>query len=211
MTTNFLNDQQQLEALQSWWKKYGRYLIGLILLIAVMLVGWRYWQGHDRDVSAEASSQYESMLGAIYQHDWPGADHAALTLEKSYSSSPYAVFAALFLADHAVQEKNYSSAKAQLQWALKYSPSTALSALATLRLARIQIAEHQPERAIELLRNPPDHYRGPYALIRGDALAEMKSNHAASMAYQAALNELPKTSALADMAKMKMSSLPATH
>ncbi|MCK5729408.1 MAG: tetratricopeptide repeat protein, partial [Methylococcales bacterium] len=55
-------EEEQVEALQAWWKENGKSMIAGAILGGVLIVGWDFWKDHQQDQSLEASVLYEQLL-----------------------------------------------------------------------------------------------------------------------------------------------------
>src|SRR5579871_4833416 len=96
----YMNEQEQIQIIKDWWKKYGlSVIIGVILALAISW-GWRYWQQHQQQTAEQASALFEQMLVLSTNHQPFAA--AADQLIKNYPRTPYAALANLTLADQAV-------------------------------------------------------------------------------------------------------------
>ena len=68
-----LEEQEQIAALRGWWKQYGGWATGLVLVIALGWLGWYGWQSYLKTQNAEASRvflvlQQAEVLGPALKH-----------------------------------------------------------------------------------------------------------------------------------------------
>ena len=100
----------------------------------------------------------------------------------------YAELALLLDARLAVQQDNLGDAKATLENVADRSSRRYVQSLAWLRLARIEVAEGNPEAALSLLDEPiTESLAAQQANIRGDAYAALGDTEQARDAWQTAL------------------------
>ena len=50
-----LEEQEQLDAIKTWWKMYGNLVTAVVAAIAIGVVSWQGWQWHQRTQSAQAA------------------------------------------------------------------------------------------------------------------------------------------------------------
>ena len=59
------NENDQVEAIKSFFAENGKALaVGVILGIGA-LVGWRYWNSHQLDTARESSAAYENAVSSL--------------------------------------------------------------------------------------------------------------------------------------------------
>jgi len=184
------NEQEQVEALQRWWREHGSaLLIGLGIALTGVL-GWQGWQGWQQQQAEQAALRYLAVEQA------PLDDNTLAELAKplrgEHPDSAYATFAAMRLAAAAVAAGDLEGAVAELQWAYDHAKPSALQPLLQLRLAQLRLAQGDLEAAGALLKAdlpPPlqplqDELRGDWHLAQGDRVA-------ARAAYGSALVAAP--------------------
>ncbi|MBX9705440.1 MAG: tetratricopeptide repeat protein, partial [Gammaproteobacteria bacterium] len=130
---------------------------------------------------------------------------------QQFPSTPYASYAAFILADQAVSANDYAQAATQLQWVVDHAKANNISQLARVRLARVLLAQQQPQKALDTLDTTIDVFPGLAATVRGDAYTALGNTVQARTAYQEAVNSLPQQSALWNLVNMKLNDLPASN
>ncbi len=193
-----LTEEEQIEALKSWWKDYGT----VVLIAAVVglggFFGWNLYQNHGVEKASEASAVYEKLAVAMAESDSEISEEQASKLKQLAnevialdSSSLYADFAALYLAKLAVQQQDYASAKSHLEKVSSRGANDSVKELARLRLARVLAASGDTEQALTLLSaKPSSAYSAAYAEAAGDILLAQKRLAEARAAYQNALQAM---------------------
>jgi predicted negative regulator of RcsB-dependent stress response len=159
-------EEEQVEAIKSWWKENGRsLLIGIVVAVAAV-VGWKGWQQKVETESANASIRYqnlvESMLALQASPDAEDqratAQHLADTIREEHGDTGYASMAALLVARAAVDAGELEQALQELDWVVENGSSEELKQLALLRSARIQLARGEQQQAESLLTKTTDSY-----------------------------------------------------
>ena len=188
----FKTEAEQVDDLKRWIKSYGPSVLAGIVIAIGVIYGKQFWQSHQTQKAQEASVIYQAVIDAFEQKQWDTAKQQAELLKHDYPSSPYAEYASFLQAKIAVEAHDYPNAIQQLTWAVEHSPDEHLKALAELRLADVQIANHQPEVALSTLDAIQEkHYAGLTDLIRGDAYVVLGKQQEAKQAYLRAQQQIP--------------------
>lgn len=203
-----MNEQDQVALLKDYWNRYGNFLLTAILVVAVGMVGWRYWQTQQTDKKNDASFRYQSLLLSASKKDTTNINAKAMGLINTYPNTIYANLAALMLASQDVQAQKYNAATTQLNWVMAHSVDASIKTLAQLNLARLLLAEKKYTAALNTLHDTPPAFAGIADMIKGDIYAAMKQTTKASEAYIAALKTLHKDSPLRQTITMKRYNLP---
>lgn len=203
-----LEEQEQLEALKEWWKRWGNYVIYGVAALLIAVAGWQYWKNHTAKQSVEAAALFESMNNALEAGDMKAAREQGAQLVDKYGSTPYATRAAMLVASVNVQGKDTRSAKAQLEWVAANTKEAALRDVAHLRLAGLLLDEKDYEGALKQLNTAHTDAYGPrFDDLKGDVyLAQGKTAEARS-AYSAAYAKLKDSNPLHGVVEMKLDSL----
>jgi predicted negative regulator of RcsB-dependent stress response len=196
MVSTYRTEEEQVEAIKSWWKENGKQVVTIVLLFSALVFGWRWWQDHTINTRSEAGTQYQQLLEVIEQGSRGPANETQLqtakhltdVLKKDYGSSIYAKYAALLMAKLAVDKGDYAKAEEQLQWVLDNGAELALESLARLRLARIKFASGDADSALAMLEgHKGGFYAAAYEEAKGDIYLDKDEKEKARKAYQAAL------------------------
>jgi len=206
--TEYLTEQEQIQQLKNWIKQYGMTIIAGIIIALLLAAGWRYWQNYQNRLLTHASLLYDQMLTSRAQNNTESATLQAAKLKSDYKSTPYAKMAAFLLAREATLKKNYPEAINQLNWVIDNSHQTAMREIARIRIARILIAEKNPDAALSTLKKLDDKsFIGLVDEVRGDALSAKEDASAARKAYQLALSEIPDAEVNRPILQMKYDNL----
>lgn len=204
----YYNDDQQVELIKNWCKKYGVSVIAGVLLGLAILYGWQFWQKHQTQKSAEASIAYERILSDVAQGNPTQAVKEATQLVQDAPHSVYATVASLILAKLAVAQQQYPQAITHLQWVLDHSKERAYQQIARLEWARILSEQQQWDTALKTLDTVNDPaYLPSIQEVRGDILLAQGKQQQAQLAYQAALKNLATDSPLRATLLMKVNSM----
>lgn len=206
--TEYLTEQEQVEILKNWIKQYSLVILGGVVLAAVVISGWRYWQERQHKILSHASAVYDDMLTVRAQSDQAATLVQAKKLFTHYSQTSYGQMAAFMLARNAIVNKNYPEAEKQLNWVIDHSRIASMRQIARIRLARVLIAENKSADAINVLEKVDDNtFNGLIDEVKGDAYLAQKNINLARQTYQQALTELPNAEVVRPLLQMKYDNL----
>ncbi len=208
MATYDLDEQERMDELKAWWKRWGSLLmVGLAVVIAAV-AGWRYWQSHMVTQSLEAATVYEKLTQSLVANDSKGAREAGAMLLDQYKGTAYAPRAALLLAKLNVTSKDLKSAQSQLEWAVANSKEPTVKDLARLQLAAVQLDQKQYDAALKTLAGShSDAFAFRFEDMRGDVLMAQDKKDDARAAYQAAFNKMEKDNPYRSIVELKLDAL----
>ncbi|MDN5449458.1 MAG: YfgM family protein [Enterobacterales bacterium] len=201
----YSTENEQVDALRRFFIEYGKALaIGVVIGIGALL-GWRYWQNHQQAEMPGASQSYQQASEALTGGKADGVALAEKFIEKNANN--YGVLAALQLAQHEVDQKNFAKAEQQLAWAQGQTKDENLKSLIDLRLARVQLQENKLDDALKTL----DLIKatGWVAMaqdIRGDVLVKKGDVKGAREAYSKGLAS-DASQSLQGLLRMKLNNL----
>ncbi|STQ72247.1 YfgM family protein [Hafnia alvei] len=201
----YSTENEQVDALRRFFIENGKALaIGVVIGIGALL-GWRYWQNHQQAEMTGASQSYQQASEALTGGKADGVALAEKFIEKNANN--YGVLAALQLAQHEIDQKNFAKAEQQLAWAQGQTKDENLKSLIDLRLARVQLQENKLDEALKTL----DLIKatGWVAMaqdIRGDVLVKKGDVKGAREAYSKGLAS-DASQSLQGLLRMKLNNL----
>jgi predicted negative regulator of RcsB-dependent stress response len=197
-----ITEEEQIEALKRWWDENGKQVVLAIVLTVGGYFGWQAWTDYVEEKTAAASLVYQEMLDHI--SDVTAGDvvdtdkqveisQLAETLKQDYSNTQYAFYAALIKAKLAVEGTDLSAAAVELQWAMDNAGETVSENIARLRLARVEAAAGNLDKALQLvqgvdageLKSAFDEAKGDFYQLQGNAAAAYTAYEAAMMGIDA--------------------------
>jgi len=184
-------EEEQVEALKSWWKENGQStIIGLVLGIALIL-GWNYWQGHKKEQALQASAHYDQLMKAVAEGNKESADKLATSIQEQFDATPYAAYSGLLQAKVKVDQGDMAAAKQILEKIAKDS-NKELSNIAKLRLVRLMLASGEYEQGLKLIAevdpSTTSSFSGNYDELVGDLYVALDRLDEARTSYQRALS-----------------------
>jgi predicted negative regulator of RcsB-dependent stress response len=204
----YLTEQEQVELLKSWIKQYSATILLGIVLAAVAIFGWRYWQEREAKLESHASLIFDEMLTARTQRNAEAVTLTTNKLAAHYSRTVYGSFAALMQAREAVNQHQFAEAEKKLNEVIHHSHVASLKQIARLRLARILIATGEANKGIEALNTVDDpHFEGLIDEVKGDAYLALNQPTTARQWYGAALQALPDAETIYPLLQIKYDNL----
>jgi predicted negative regulator of RcsB-dependent stress response len=208
-----LSEKEQIEALRSWWRENGRFIISGLVLGVALLLGFNYWNKQKAENSLQASAAYEALLNEVARGDAEAAREKAAALVENYQSTVYAAQARLAMAKLYMDKGRDEDAATELRALLEAADATdAQEAVMTgrLRLAKILLYQDKPQEAISLLQGYSDTaFAGRYSEALGDAYVALGQAEDAREAYTLALADDPNAPTVnRTLVQMKINDLP---
>ncbi|WNK20868.1 tetratricopeptide repeat protein [Halomonas piscis] len=189
-------EEEQLDAIKRWWKENGTSLIAGLVIAGAGVFGFKAWQNYQDGQAEAASLRYQQLiaetagLNADESADEQALQNARSTAEElvdSHGGSLYAELALLLDARLAVQQDDLDGARASLEQALDASSRDYVQSLARLRLARLDVAAGEAQRALDRLDdNVADPLTAQRHNVRGDALLALERKDDARREWQQA-------------------------
>lgn len=208
MATYDLEEQEKLDELKAWWKRWGNLTTIVVAGLLFAAAGYEYWKNHTAKQSAEASAYFDRMQQALQAGDKKLAKETGATLIDKFADTPYATRAAMTLATLNARDRDVKSAKAQLEWTIEHTKEAALKDVSRLRLAGLLLDEKQYDAALAQLNAAHTDAYGPrFDDLKGDVYLAQGKNEEARAAYSAAYAKLKETSPLRGVVEMKLDSL----
>ncbi len=184
----YLSEQEQIQKIKDWWKKYGTIVLVALVVFAGAAFGWRYWHKYETKKAEAASIIYEQMMSSDLSNNDNDFQLYAQHLIKDYKHTPYASLAALMQAEEAVENNKLDDAQKSLQWVIDNSGNKSVREIARIRKARVLLSLKQPQQALQILQKTDDaSYQALADEATGDAYLAMNQKDKALEAYQNAM------------------------
>jgi predicted negative regulator of RcsB-dependent stress response len=206
--TVLANEQEQLEAIKSWWKNYGKLSVIVFLIGISASYGWKMWQRSQSAFNEQASLIYDQMLSSFNQHNQDALIARANTLSNDFSKTAYASMANFMLGHLAVEQGNFDKALKEFKQVMQSSSDAKIRQIARVRAARILLAKHQLKEALamlEVIDNPT--FLPQINEVKGDVFVAMGDAEKARDSYKAALGATEKGEFNRPLLEMKFEQL----
>ncbi|MEW5966371.1 MAG: tetratricopeptide repeat protein [Pseudomonadota bacterium] len=208
MATYDLDEQERLDELKAWWKRWGNLVLIALAVVIAAAAGWRYWQNRVVTQSLEAATVYERLTESMQAGDAKAARDAGTLLIDQYKDTAFAPRAALLLARVDVTARDLKGAQARLEWAADQTKEPALRDQARIRLAGVQLDQQQYDAALKTLSaTHSDAYAFRFLDLKGDVLLAQGKPGEARAAYEAAFGKMAENNPYRTIVELKLDAL----
>lgn len=157
----YSTEEQQAEAIKRFFRENGLSLALGVIVGLGGLYGWKAYNQNQITTAEQASDAYTKLV----ESDSVLASADAFITENK--DTQYATLAAFVAAKEAVDAQNLDVANEKLSWIVTNVDNAELKAIATTRLARVQIAQQQYDDALSTLNAPlPEAFNANVAGIK---------------------------------------------
>ena len=179
----YSTEEQQAEAIKRFFRENG---LSLALGVIVGLGGLYGWKAYNQNQITTAEQASDAYTKLVESDDVLASADAFISENKD---TQYATLAAFVAAKEAVDAQKLDVANEKLSWIVSNVDNAQLKAIATTRLARVQIAQQQYDDALTTLNSPlPEAFSANVAELKGDIYTQQGNKEQARVAYQAAVD-----------------------
>lgn len=188
MATNLdLQEQEQLDALKAFWKRYGNLVTWLMVLLLAVYAGWNGWTWWQRDQAMKSGAMYDELERAAQAGDSARTSRIFADLKERFPRTAFAQQGALATAKLQFDKGELDAARDTLTWVAEKGIEDEIRTVARLRLAALQAEAQQFDAALKTLdAATAPTFEALVADRRGDVLAAQGKPELARAAYQTA-------------------------
>ncbi|WDE06251.1 tetratricopeptide repeat protein [Thalassomonas viridans] len=184
----YQTEEQQVDAIKKFWSENGNGIIAGIVLGLGGFVGFNLYKDSVLEQELATSDAYQTLIESAEKDPESFAAKGDQFIKDNAATS-YASLTALALAKEMVDKKDWAQAEKYLQTAVDKAPSDGIKAIATLRLARIQVQQEKLAEALaSLSAQLPESFTAAVQEIKGDVYLQQDKKDLARNAYQAAID-----------------------
>jgi len=190
----YQTEEQQVDAIKSYWKDNGNYIIAGLVIGLAGYVGFNFYKD---DQLAQEVARSDAYQVVVEQSGKDAAEYtkAANAFIAGNAQTSYASLTALSLAKEAASHKDWPQTAKYLTTAIESAPNDGIKGIATIRLARVQIQLAEFDNALTTLTAKlPESFTASVEETKGDAYLKQGKSELARTAYQAALSVEGSTS-----------------
>ncbi|MEL0083666.1 MAG: tetratricopeptide repeat protein [Gammaproteobacteria bacterium] len=186
---DYANDEEQLDALKSWWAENGQTVIIAAAVGISLVLGRNFYISSRNDTLDQASDRYYQQFG----EDSALSGSPKTSIAEEFPSTPYAVLGNLAEARQAVEDEELDKAAELLQWAADNADQPAVIAQARLRLGSVLLAQQKYDAAMAAVNAIKiTSFAASAEELKGDIEAARGNMDKARNAYQGALTQVHK-------------------
>jgi predicted negative regulator of RcsB-dependent stress response len=206
-----LQEQEQLDALKSFWKQQGSLVTWVLVLAMGGFAAWNGWQYWQREQALNAGAMFEELDRAALAGDADKAGRVFADLKARYPSTAFAEQGGLTAAKVQFAKGQADAAKASLAWVADNAVEVEIRTVARLRLAGLQLDARQFDEALKTLDAAQGaEFEGLIQDRRGDVYLSQGKTVEARSAYQRAWAALGDKAEYRRLVDAKLVSLGAS-
>jgi predicted negative regulator of RcsB-dependent stress response len=184
----YQTEEQQVEAIKGFWKENGTAVIAGLALGFAGFIGFNYYKDAELAKEVATSDAYQVVMETAAKDQKAFNESASQFITENKESS-YASLTALALAKEAATHKDWAQVATHLTTVIDNATDQGLKAIASVRLARVQIQLEQYSEALATLTvTLPESFKAAIEETKGDAYFKQGKVEHARNAYQAALS-----------------------
>jgi len=205
-----LEEQEQLDQLKAFWKKYGNAITWVLIAVLAAFAAYTFWENRQREQAAKAGVLYDELDRAARAGDVEKAARVFGDLKSNFPGTGFAQQGALLAAKVQVEKAQPDAAVATLTWAAENAAEAEYKTVARLRLAGVLLDQKKPDDALKQLAGADAaSFAGLVADRRGDILAAQGKPDEAKAAYQQAYKALDTKLEYRRLVEAKLTALGA--
>ncbi len=184
-------EEEQVAALKDWWKANGSSVISGVVIAAITIGGWNFWQSYQKGKMSQASAMYEQLLQAQKAGKAESVGKIATNLNAEFSATAYGAYGLLFQAKEKIKQNDLNAAKVIFEQAIAATDDAEIKHVARTRLIRVLLAQKEYEQGLQTIADVDQSslggFAGIYEELKGDLYVAMGQVGEARTAYQLAL------------------------
>jgi predicted negative regulator of RcsB-dependent stress response len=182
-----LQEQEQLDDLKAFWKRYGNLITWVITAVLLAFASWNAWGWYQRDQATKAGAMFEELDKAATAGDVERAGRVFIDMKERFPGATLTQQAGLLAAKLQYDKNQVDAAQASLGWVADKAGEDEYRSIARLRLAGVQLDAKQYDAALKTLDAvSAKEFAALAADRRGDVLLAQGKKDEARSAYQAA-------------------------
>ena len=203
-----LEEQESIDALKAWWGQYGRLVIAAVLAFIVGVGGVQIWRHQKEQKAVAAATSFMALEEAVKANDAKKSVELARKIAADFDGTTYSARGAVLAAKVSFESGDAATAAELLKSAVASAKEEPIKALANLRLSAVLLDLGKHDEALAAVSAPPSEaFAALFADARGDILVAQGKVADAKVAYQTALDKLPKTNGWRNVVEIKRDAL----
>ena len=182
-----LEEQEQLDQLKAFWKRYGNPITWLLIVVLGAYAAWNGWNYWQREQASKSSAMFDQLDKAAQAGDVDQATRVFVDMKERYPRTAFTEQGGLMAAKVQVEKGKADAALETLAWVGANGAEPAYQTVAKLRAAGILLDQKKYDDALRLLdgATAPD-FVALAADRRGDVLQALGKKDDAKAAYNKA-------------------------
>ncbi|MDO9313809.1 MAG: tetratricopeptide repeat protein [Burkholderiaceae bacterium] len=205
-----LEEQEQLDAVKHFWKRYGNLITWLLILVLGGYAAWNGWNWWQRDQATKAGAMFDELDRVAQAGDADKTNRIFNDLKDRYPATAFAQQGGLLSAKVQADNGKPDIAQATLGWVAANAAETEYQTIARLRLAGLLLDEKKYDDALKQLdAATAPSFEALVADRRGDVLFAQGKADDAKAAYDKAWKAMDPKIEYRRLIEAKLASLGA--
>jgi predicted negative regulator of RcsB-dependent stress response len=179
-----LEEQEQLDQLKAFWKRYGNLLTWLLIAVLAAYAAWTGWNWWQRDQAVKSGSMFDQLDKAAQAGDADQAGRIFADMKERFPHTAFTEQGGLIAAKVQLDKGQADAALATLTWVGANAAEPEYQTVAKLRAAGVLLDQKKYDDALKQLdgATAPD-FAPLVSDRRGDALLAQGKKDDAKAAY----------------------------
>lgn len=202
------SEQEQLDQLKDFWKRYGNLITWVLILALGGFAAFQGWQRYQVGQATKAAVLYDELDKAVQALDADKAARVFADIQERYPSTTYAAQAGLLASKLQFDLDRKDAARASLDWVAAEAAEKEYRIVAQLRLAGMLLDDKKYDEALARLPvDAPPAFAALVADRRGDILLAQDKTDEARAAFKAAYDAMDPTLDYRRLVEAKLTAL----
>ena len=203
-----LQEQEQVDALKSFWKQYGNLITWTLVLALGGFAAWNGWNWYQRDQGIKAGAMFDELDRSLQSGDVERSEKIFADLQARYPTTQWTAQGGLMLAKLQIDKGRTEAAQGVLRWLGEKPKDEGLRAIAALRLAGVELDAKRWDEALKAVEAANVKGFEPLAADRkGDVLLAQGKTKQAAESFQVAWKGLPESVEYRRVVEAKLNAL----
>ena len=209
-----ISDEEQLDSLKSFFKKYGSAMVTGVLIALIAFFGWEYWQKKTLAENQNETAKVQQLMDDAKAVGGDSKASAALItsadkIVKDNPDSVQAIQAQIVMAKLAFDKNDYATAERELKKVENSKLKDAgLLQVVKLKLADTQLAQKKFDEALKTLSVVDEPaFKASAEELKGDIYVAKNDIDNAKKSYQAAWNAVVERKQERQILQIKLESV----
>ena len=146
-----LEEQEQLDAVKQFWKRYGNLVTGLLIAVLLAYAAWTGWSWWQREQATQAAAMFDELDKAAQAADVDKVARVFGDLKSRYPKTAFAQQGGLLAAKVQAEKGQADAAQATLDWVSAHATETEYQTIARLRVAGLLLDNKKYDEALKQL------------------------------------------------------------
>ncbi|RKG39513.1 YfgM family protein [Acinetobacter rongchengensis] len=209
-----ISDEEQLDSLKSFFKKYGSAMVTGVLIALIAFFGWEYWQKKTLAENQNETAKVQQLMDDVKAVAGDPKASTALVasadkIVKDNPDSVQAIQAQIVMAKLAYDKNDYATAERELKKVENSKLKDAgLLQVVKIKLADTQLAQKKFDEALKTLSAVDEPaFKATAEELKGDIYVAKNDIDNAKKSYQAAWNAVVERKQERQILQIKLESV----